>query len=186
MTNSTHALPDSALIALGHDEKKRPRGAWFAQPNDKLLAALSAMRCQVLSSVPNALQDLARKLPEGRLLSSGKVVLPNIGRGLHEQISAASANENSNDLTATLNERLRPDSDMVASATAKKILSQHWDDVRAGDVVLAPFGPDEGWWEATVVERENSVLTLRYRDYPKEPTFVRHVSTLARIHPDLL
>ncbi|QDM19408.1 hypothetical protein FNL56_09385 [Tardiphaga sp. vice304] len=75
---------------------------------------------------------------------------------------------------------------MVASATAKKILSQHWDDVRAGDVVLAPFGPDEGWWEATVVERENSVLTLRYRDYPKEPTFVRHVSTLARIHPDLL
>lgn len=186
MTNNMHVLPDTALIALGHDEKKRPLGAWFAQPSDKLLASLSAMRCQVLSSVPKALQDLARKLPEGRLLSSGKVVLPSIRKDLHERISAASAKENINELTATLNERLLPEGGKVAGASARNSLSQHWNDLRAGDVVLAPFGPDEGWWEATVIERENSVLTLKYRDHPKEPTFVRHVSTLARIHPDLL
>lgn len=186
MTNNTHALPDSALIAFGRDEKQRPRGAWFAQPSDKLLAALSAMRCQVLSSVPKALGDLAGKLPEGRLLSSGKVVLPSIRKDLHEKISAASAKENFNELTETLNERLLPEAGKGAGAREENGLSQHWDDLRTGDVVLAPFGPDEGWWEATVIERENSVVTLKYRDHPKEPTFVRHVSTLARIHPDLL
>lgn len=183
--NSTHALPESALIALGRNEKQRTCGAWFSQPSDKLIAALSAMRCQVFNGVPKALQDLARKLPEGRLLSSGKVVLPSIRKDLHEKISAASVKENFNNLAATLNERLLPEVGKVVDASRSERLSRNWDDLRPGDVVLAPFGPDEGWWEATVIERENNVVTLKYRDHPKEPTFVRHVSTLAQMHPDL-
>lgn len=185
MTNSTYALPVSALIAFGRDEKRRPRGAWFSQPNDKLLAALLEMRCQVLSSVPKALAELARKLPEGRLLSSGKVVMPSIQKDLHEKISAACAKEKINK-TDSLNERLLPDGERSAGAPRESGGSQYWNTLRAGDVVLAPFGPDEGWWEATVIERENNVLTLKYRDHPKEPTFVRHVCTLARIHSGLL
>lgn len=184
--SNTSALPKTALIALAKDEKQRPRGAWFAQPSDKLLAALSDMRCQVLRNVPQALHDLAARLPEGRLLSSGKVLLPSIRTDLHEKITAASVKENFNELAATLNERLLPEASKIASGSRNDGLSRQWDDLRAGDVVLAPFGPDDGWWEATVIERENGAITLKYRDHPKEPTFVRHVSTLAQIHPDLL
>jgi hypothetical protein len=45
--------------------------------------------------------------------------------------------------------------------------------------------PDEGWWEAVVIKREDDILTLRYRDAPKLPTFIRHVNTVALVNPGL-
>ncbi|WP_424629598.1 hypothetical protein [Bradyrhizobium sp. SYSU BS000235] len=50
-------------------------------------------------------------------------------------------------------------------------------------MVVAPFSPDDGWWSSIVTAREGDLLTLRYRDYPKKPIFVRHISTVARVHP---
>jgi hypothetical protein len=43
--------------------------------------------------------------------------------------------------------------------------------------------PAPGWWEAIVIGREDAILTLRYRDFPKLPKFERHVSTVALINP---
>jgi hypothetical protein len=28
-------------------------------------------------------------------------------------------------------------------------------------------------------------LTLRFRDYPKQPTFIRHINTVALVNPGL-
>ena len=52
-------------------------------------------------------------------------------------------------------------------------LPQNWESVASGNMVLADEGGGEGWWEAIVIERENDILTLRYRDYPKAPKFQR-------------
>jgi hypothetical protein len=50
-------------------------------------------------------------------------------------------------------------------------------------MVLVHESPADGWWEALVLSREAEVLTLRFRDYPKQPTFVRHISTIALVNP---
>jgi hypothetical protein len=38
-----------------------------------------------------------------------------------------------------------------------------------------------GWWEAIVIERNDDMLTLRFRDYPKLPKFSRHRAAVALI-----
>jgi hypothetical protein len=47
--------------------------------------------------------------------------------------------------------------------------------------VLARETRECGWWEAVVVDRHRDLLTLRYRDYPDHPNFVRRPSAVALI-----
>jgi hypothetical protein len=50
-----------------------------------------------------------------------------------------------------------------------------WDEIRVGSVVLAPANEGEtyGWWEAVVTAITNDLLTLRWRDYPRDPIKAR-------------
>jgi hypothetical protein len=50
-------------------------------------------------------------------------------------------------------------------------------------MVLIHESPEDGWWEAVVIQRESEILTLRFRDYPRLPTVVRHISTVALVNP---
>ena len=44
-------------------------------------------------------------------------------------------------------------------------------------------GPEEGWYEAIVVEAATDMLTLRWRDYPRERRVVRHRLRLGLLYP---
>jgi hypothetical protein len=46
-------------------------------------------------------------------------------------------------------------------------------EIGLGSVVLAHEGPDEGWWEAEVIGINGRVFSLRWRDYPTQPTILR-------------
>lgn len=65
-------------------------------------------------------------------------------------------------------------------------LPRSWDEVTAGHMVLMHESLDSGWWEATVIKRDGDVLTLRLRDYPERGTWIRHISTVARVNPGSL
>lgn len=52
-----------------------------------------------------------------------------------------------------------------------------------GSLVLASVGSAEGWWESLVVEMQDDLLTLQWRDWPKEPSFVRRRNQIALLHP---
>lgn len=52
-----------------------------------------------------------------------------------------------------------------------------------GSVVLAHEGPDEGWWEAEVIGINGRVFSLRWRDYPTQPTILRKAAELALLPP---
>ncbi len=54
-----------------------------------------------------------------------------------------------------------------------------WDEIGLGSLVLATAGTDDGWWEALVIRLDGDVLTLKWRDFPREPTFVRRRTDLA-------
>lgn len=56
-------------------------------------------------------------------------------------------------------------------------------EVGLGSVVLAHEGPDEGWWEAEVIGINGRVFSLRWRDYPTQPTILRKATELALLPP---
>jgi hypothetical protein len=59
-----------------------------------------------------------------------------------------------------------------------------WADINVGSLVLASDGPGEGWWESVVIDAKAADLfTLRWRDWPTLPRFVRRRWHLALLHP---
>ena len=109
---------------------------------------------------------LAVKLPTGRLHASGGGLVPHIKDDLYLDLVA----ENLVDGLSTT----RPD------PTSKDVPGS-WDEIAPGHLVIAKESQECGWWEATVVERNGDLVTLRYRDYPNCPAFVRHRSAVALI-----
>ena len=49
--------------------------------------------------------------------------------------------------------------------------------------MLAQESLADGWWECVVVKRDNDMLTLRWRDYPKYKPFLCHVDAVALLNP---
>ena len=56
-------------------------------------------------------------------------------------------------------------------------------EIGLGSVVLAHEGPEEGWWEAEVIGLNGRVFSLRWRDYPTQPTILRKSTELALLPP---
>ncbi|ACB82104.1 conserved hypothetical protein [Methylorubrum populi BJ001] len=56
-------------------------------------------------------------------------------------------------------------------------------EIGLGSVVLAHEGLDEGWWEAEVIGINGRVFSLRWRDYPTQPTILRKATELALLPP---
>ncbi|BAU92605.1 hypothetical protein MPPM_4000 [Methylorubrum populi] len=56
-------------------------------------------------------------------------------------------------------------------------------EIGLGSVVLAHEGPDEGWREAEVIGINGRVFSLRWRDYPTQPTILRTTTELALLPP---
>src|SRR3984957_2737480 len=129
------------------------------------------------------------KLPGGRIYARGKPFIPNIKRELCDKLLAAigSCKEEHDHSQA---QGTPASSATPAPAEAGAILPplasglpQNWESIAVGNMILAHESPGEGWWEAIVISRDDAILTLRYRDYPKAPKFERHVSTVALINP---
>ncbi len=74
---------------------------------------------------------------------------------------------------------------IIAVAHERQVgrLPDNWSSIKEGSVVLVHQNRDDGWWEGYVLKRHGNMLTLRWRDYPKQPTIVRHVSTVALMDP---
>ena len=56
---------------------------------------------------------------------------------------------------------------------------ESWDEIGIGSVVLATAGAGDGWWESIVIGVNGETFTLKWRDYPRERTFVRRRTELA-------
>jgi hypothetical protein len=185
------------MFVLGLDENGKPRGARFAEIKDNIASAAMDMNCQVLLNQPDTVSDIARKLPVGRIYASGKAFIPNIRRELYDKISEAAriaAEKADAEIDAGAAERAAEVRSLIDKADAALAearcvspvtsgLPRSWETVGVGHMVLIHESPVDGWWEATVLKREDDILTLRFRDYPKQPTFIRHINTVALVNP---
>ena len=64
-------------------------------------------------------------------------------------------------------------------------LPKTWQEIGVGDLVVAQQSPDDGWYEAIVAEVNGDMLTVRWRDYPRERKIVRHRLRLGLLYPGL-
>ena len=167
-TKAKAAAKESApLIVLGYDEHHKPQGAQFPAADTELVAkAARLMDLKVYEAVTEDLAALAKKLPVGRLYSNGRGFVPNIRQSLYSEIIVALAVE--------------PQADEPPVATG---LPRTWDEIAPGHLVIAQETLEYGWWEAIVLARTGDMFTLRFRDYPKLPKFVRHRAAVALMSP---
>jgi hypothetical protein len=180
----------SPVFAFGKDENGKPHGARFSQAlTDDLINATLRMNCRVIQNHSAALTALGMKLPAGRIYASGKAFIPNIRRDLYDKLEAA------RQLPPEVVEGLTPvhlfgepstaggSTDNANAVSMTPGLPKTWDAIAAGSLVLVLDEPFEGYWEAIVIGREEEIVTLRYRDYPKVPAFQRNIATIALLNP---
>jgi hypothetical protein len=199
MTKKSDKLSDSPstkLFVYGLDEGGKPKGARFpATETEKVLPVATAMKLQSSQACSEEVANLGMKLPVGRIYARGKAFIPNIKRDLYDKLLAAIGSckqgHDHSQVEGTATSSATPGNAVAhAPAEAGAILPplasglpQNWESISAGNMILVDAGPGEGWWEAIVIGRDDAILTLRYRDYPKVPKFERHVSTVALINP---
>jgi hypothetical protein len=162
-----------ALVVHGLGEDRKPRAACFAASQaDLAIKAASLMGLAVLDVTTPEVSAIAAKLPAGRIYSSGRGLVPNVRRYLYAKLLAAAG--------------LAPGGtgpENAGEPTAAPGLPRSWDEIDVGHLVIAHEGAEQGWWEAIVVARTEDMLTLRWRDYPKQPNVVRHRASVALLYP---
>jgi len=161
------------LIVLGYDDQHKPHGARFQGADTKLVTeAAKAMGLNVYQAVTEDLLALAKKLPSGRLYSNGKGFVPNIRQNLYSTLISNLAQAPQ----AAVAKDDEPPLPEIASG-----LPRSWGEIAPGHLVIAEETLEYGWWRAIVLDRDGDMLSLRFRDYPNLPKFVRHRSAVALI-----
>lgn len=160
----------NAIVVFGIDEHDKPRAARFTDAKPDLIGkAAQLMELKLCEASSPELAELAKKLPVGRLYANGRGFVPYVRRDLYAKLLAAIGHA--------------PATDQPAPIQIAQGLPRTWDEIAVGHLVIAQATLEYGWWESIVVERTGDMLTLRWRDYPKEQKFTRHCDAVALMRP---
>ena len=174
------------LFVFGLDKAGSPRGARFKTFDDRIVSAAYQMKLTSVFPASSALAEIANKLPQGRLYASGTAFVPNIRKDLLDKIVAVLSGLNDSSTTCLPREPKskndKKDVHVKNASPSTTVLPMSWPEIAPGHIVLVHYSVEEGWWEADVLERENDLLTLKYRDEPLPP-FTRNVSRVALLNP---
>jgi hypothetical protein len=183
---ATHQHTDSSatqvpVVLFGVDQNGKPKAARFVEKHADLAAKAAAhLKLHVLPIVGPVVADLAGRLPAGRIHANGRGFVPYIRRDLYAKLVAAA--------DASAQPAQVPAGAAASSAggprqNGEAILPKSWGDVGPGHLVIALDEPGEGWYEAIVVETAGDMLTMRWRDYPRERRFSRHRFSIGLLYP---
>ena len=105
-------------------------------------------------------------LPVGRVHATGRTFVPFIPRDLYDKLVAAAPNGNAHRASPPASGRSGGSGSAAGGSPPN--LPKTWQEISLGDLVVAQEGPEDGWYEAIVAEVNGDMLTLRWRDYPRE------------------
>jgi hypothetical protein len=181
-----HATPaassPSPVVLFGIDSNGKPKGARFGKDHaDLAIKAATQLQLRVLTGNDPKLAEIAERLPVGRVHATGRTFVPFIRRDLYDKLVAAAPNGNAHP-TSPSGSSGAPGS---ASGGTPPKLPRNWQEIGLGDLVVGQEGPEEGWYEAIVAEVNGDMLTLRWRDYPRERRVVRHRQRLGLLYPGM-
>ena len=188
MTTKANHSPSAArgpspLVLFGIDSRGKPKGARFGREHASLaIKAATQLQLNVLASNDPKVAEVAARLPVGRVHATGRTFVPFIRRDLYDKLIAAAPNGN-------FHQHLTPPSGASSSAAGSRPpgsnLPRNWQEIGVGDLVLAQEDdPEDGWYEAIVVEGATDMFTLRWRDYPRLRRITRHRLRLGLLYPE--
>jgi hypothetical protein len=182
MTKDPNPMQQQFVFGL---EKGKPIGARFPSSEIRIYEIAKAKGLELHEAYSQEWAALGMQLPAGRIYARGKLFIPPIKQALYEQLTAAIAARKEGD------ESSQAERTAAASATHESKggrpqlgtgFPRNRDEIAPGHLVLAQESLPEGWWEAVVVARDDEVLTLRYRDYPKADQIKRTIWSVALLH----
>jgi hypothetical protein len=169
------------LVLFGVDSHGKPKAARFGKQHAGLaIRAATQLQLQVLASNDPKIAELAARLPVGRIHATGRTFVPFIRRDLYDELIAATANGSA--CSASHSGGSSGASGSLPGGSAPP-LPQNWQEIGVGHLVVAHDDPTEGWYEAIVTATDGDMLTLRWRDYPRERRIVRHRNRIALLYP---
>jgi hypothetical protein len=181
-TTSTPTKP--VLVVFGLDQTGKPKAARFTGgQSEAAREAAAAMQLTVFEVTGPDLEELAKKLPVGRLHARGKAFIPYIRRDLYDRLQTTCAKSASNGKQVAAGEDVSKKTQATGALPVASGLPQNWDSLAPGHMVLIQESLADGWWECIVTQRDDEILTLRFRDYPKVPSFQCHIRAVALTHP---
>jgi hypothetical protein len=173
--SATPTANGAALIVLGFDDRQKPVGARFDNEKPGLVSkAAQVMGLKIYKATNPEVAALAQKLPVGRLYANGRGFVPNIRQSLYSDLIGVLARKPEASLSGGSNDDALPPA---------RGLPASWDEIGPGHLVIAYESPKHGWREAIVVDRTNGNFTLRFRDYPTLPKFIRDRSGIGLMCP---
>lgn len=191
--------PAATLALFGLDDRGKAHAAWFDEDNaDAGAAAAEAMGMFALPVEDEAVRSLAAQVPQGKIFASGKAFVPFVKASLydalvmhlpedqrekaHKPVSASGGKVSSNNSYAIASGAA--DGRGAGAATVQHDFPGDWSKIKAGSIVLASEGREDGWYEADVIEAlPNDRYKLRWHDWPDLPKFERAMTEIALLHP---
>ena len=149
-----------AIIVFGLDPTGKPKAATFpAQQVDLASKAARLMQLRLLKIDNPELAQFVAQLPVGKIYASGHGFVPQVRTAIYDRLL------------------------QFADPAPAPGLPATWDDIDVGHLVIARDELAAGWWEAIVIAKDGDMLTLRFRDYPKQAPAVLHRAALALLRP---
>jgi hypothetical protein len=173
----SHAANPSlkAVVLFGLSDDGKPQAGLFPQSHAAL--AKKVAKELGLTAVDVSEPDLAalgNKIPAGRLYANRKNFIPAVRRDVHQKLlEFAKAG------TTAAGGAGKQSGSSGQPASPPPGIPKDWDSIAPGHQVIAQISLADGWWEAIVVERDKDILTLKWRDYPREPHFRLHYAQVA-------
>ena len=174
----------SPLVLFGIDSHGKPKAARFGKEHASLaIKAATQFQLNVLATTDPKVAEIAARLPVGRVHATGRTFVPAIRRDVYDKLVAAAPNGN-------LGQPLMPPSGATGGAAGSRPpgsspnLPRSWHEIGLGDLVVAQEeDPEDGWYEAIVLEAANDMFTLRWRHYPRLRRITRHRLRLGLLYP---
>lgn len=172
---STGSDTNQTIIVFGVDPEGKSRAGRFSSSQRELVTkAVQSLGLQFSEVELDKLDPLLAKLQAGRLYSNGKGFVPFIRKDRLPKIIEALGSDQMGSAT----------NDSLPQATTPAGLPVDWASIEPGHLVIALEDDREcGWWEAIVVSMDEDMLTIKWRDFPKQAMTVRHRSAVALLKP---
>lgn len=152
--------PDASIFILfGRDVDEKPRAARLPDFNASLVRhAARIMGYRACETSYGDHPEILKRLPLGRIYADGKALAPVVSEETYDMITAA----------------VGGDLGRIAIEGPKA-----WTDLAPGQVVLANYSGEDGWWEAVVVGIEEDLIKIKWRDFQQDEPIGKRLEDLA-------
>jgi hypothetical protein len=180
MGNSAKPTSQPVIVVYGVSAIGKPRAGTFKGSDvPAAVRAAAKLGFSVIDLTDGTDLALAAKVPAGRIGGARDNIIPFVNKELYAQIKACG-------IKGQKNGQAQSSAGSANSpGTQSPRLPRNWDDIKAGDLVLAQEDdPADGWWQVTVIEGNGDVFKLRWPSGGRGRPPQKHRNMLGLICPD--